>query len=382
MGEQLRVPSTGVDLEVDAFGDVGQSAIVLVPDTGDLTGHWSDGFCQRLAAGPRFVVRYGPRGTGPSTGDDDGAPARDLDDLVADALAVLGLFDLSVVHLVGHATNQVIAALAHGHAERVATTTFIRAAPGSDEPSGIAVPTLVVDVEEAIAAILQHTSGGWDAQAGRLAAQFVASGNPTGWFDELYSAARHDEVAMPWDREAPQWMLAQWAENNAVDGAGRSALVVGCGLGADAEYVSGLGFRVVAFDVAPSAIDIARERHPRSAVEYVLADLLAPPPAWSRAFDLVVEIYTVQALPDPPRRDAIASVADMVAAGGTLLVIAFARGKPDDDRQGPPWPLTRTEVDAFGAGGLTATRIEQVPDPRDGAVRRWRAEFSRPVRSG
>ena len=64
-----------------------------------------------------------------------------------------------------------------------------------------------------------------------------------------------------------------------------------------------------------------------SAVDYVVADLLAPPPAWSKAFDLVVEIYTVQALPDPPRRDAIAGVADMVAPGGTLLVIAFARGE-------------------------------------------------------
>jgi SAM-dependent methyltransferase len=297
-------------------------------------------------------------------------------------LSVLDHIDVSVAHLVGHASNEVVAALARDAADRVATLTLVATGPGRREPSGITVSVLTVDDhDDVVAAILQHTSGGWDAQAGRLAAQFVASGNPTGWFDELYSAARHHEVAMPWDREAPQWMLAQWAENNAVVGAGGSALVVGCGLGADAEYVSGLGFRVVAFDVAPSAIDIARERHPHSAVDYVVADLLASPPTWSKAFDLVVEIYTVQALPDPPRRDAIASVDDKVAPGGTLLVIAFARGDAGDDRQGPPWPLTRAEVDAFGAGGLTPTRIELVPDPRDGSVRRWRAEFSRPVRS-
>jgi hypothetical protein len=57
----------------------------------------------------------------------------------------------------------------------------------------------------------------------------------------------------------------------------------------------------VAFDVAETAIRVARQRHPGTAVDYVVADLLRPPAAWSRAFDLVVEIITVQALAEPSR---------------------------------------------------------------------------------
>jgi methyltransferase family protein len=73
--------------------------------------------------------------------------------------------------------------------------------------------------------------------------------------------------------------------------------VVGCGLGADAEFMAGLGFTKTAFDVSPTAIQLAREHYPRTAVRYVTADLLHVPAAWQHAFDLVVEIITLQALP-------------------------------------------------------------------------------------
>jgi hypothetical protein len=40
-------------------------------------------------------------------------------------------------------------------------------------------------------------------------------------------------------------------------------------------------------------------------VHYQVADLLAPPPGWQGAFDLVAEIYAVQALYGPARAAAI-----------------------------------------------------------------------------
>jgi hypothetical protein len=53
-----------------------------------------------------------------------------------------------------------------------------------------------------------------------------------------------------------------------------------------------------------------------------------------------------------------------------------------DDRdspvEAPPWPLSRTEIDAFTTDGLTPVRIEQLPDPRRLSEQRWRAEFNRP----
>ena len=164
------------------------------------------------------------------------------------------------------------------------------------------------------------------AEPGRLVAQALSAGDPTGWFEPLYAAAEQGAGAVPWDRGgAPHWLLTAWAGRQALNGRGRRALVVGCGLGADAEYIAGRGFAVLAFDISASAIRGARRRFPGSAVDYQVADLLAPPAEWREAFDLVVESQTVQALPDPPRRDAIGNIGHMVAPGGTLVVIALAR---------------------------------------------------------
>jgi SAM-dependent methyltransferase len=219
--------------------------------------------------------------------------------------------------------------------------------------------------------------GDWEQHADRLAAASLAAGDATGWFEELYAAGRAGSVAMPWSREQPHPLLADWTRERRPDGTGLRAVVVGCGLGADAEHVAALGYDTVAFDVSSTGVDLARDWHPGTAVRYVVADLLALPPAWVGAFDLVVEVYTVQALPEPPRRRAIGEVGRLVAPGGTLVVVAASRGAADPVPDGPPWPLTRDEVEAFAAGGLTTVRIDHVPDRDDPAFARWLAEYRR-----
>jgi SAM-dependent methyltransferase len=203
------------------------------------------------------------------------------------------------------------------------------------------------------------------------------SADPTGWFEPLYAAAQRGDAVVPWDRGGPHPLLAQWVEQHAPDGSGKRALVVGSGLGDDAELVAAQGFDTVAFDVSPTAIETARRRFPDSPVAYQTADLLDVSAEWRAAFDLVVESLTVQSLPDPPRAEAIARVTELVAPGGTLLVIATARDEADGPVQGPPWPLTRAEVGAFATGGLRAVRVENVPVPGQPALRRWRAELRR-----
>ncbi|HEX6460529.1 MAG TPA: methyltransferase domain-containing protein [Thermoleophilaceae bacterium] len=203
--------------------------------------------------------------------------------------------------------------------------------------------------------------------------------DPTAWFERLYSAAASGEAVVPWDRGGPHPLLADWVERRAPDGRGRRALVVGAGLGADAELVAGLGFQTVAFDVSSTALRMASERFPDSRVEYIVANLLEPPRHWSRAFDLVVESITVQSLPRTARATAIAAVGDFVAAGGMLLVIARALGEDEDPVAGPPWPLTRADVEAFAAGGLEPQRIDAIPVPDEPGAHRWRAEFTRPA---
>jgi SAM-dependent methyltransferase len=216
-----------------------------------------------------------------------------------------------------------------------------------------------------------------DQHARSLAEESLAGGDPTGWFERLYTQAEDNAAVVPWDRDRPNVLLADWADTRPPDGTGRRALVVGCGLGRDSEFIARFGFDTVAFDVSETAIRIARQRHAGSSVRYLTADLLNPPREWRTAFDLVVESMTVQALPDPPRRDAIVQVGHLVAPGGTLLVIAASRDE-DDPVNPPPWPLTRAEIDAFATGGLRPVRVERIPDRVDPTVRRWRAEFRRP----
>ena len=208
-------------------------------------------------------------------------------------------------------------------------------------------------------------------QARRLAAD-----DPTGWFDRLYVAAERGEAVVPWDRGGPHPLLEEWTREHNVRGGGRRALVVGCGFGSDAEHLAAIGFATTAFDLSPTAVRGAQARFPNSPVDYRAANLLEAPAQWRRAFDLVLESLTVQSLPDPPRREAIARVADLVAPGGTLLVIATARDGPPPT---PPWPLTREEIDAFAAdGGLETIRAEHLRDPAGEVPPRWRAELRRP----
>lgn len=215
-----------------------------------------------------------------------------------------------------------------------------------------------------------------DAYAGRLAAEAIAGGSPTAWFERLYAEASRGEAVVPWDRDEPHQLVADWFRD--VAGSGRRALVVGAGLGRDAEFVARRGFATTAFDVSPSAVDAARRRHAGSSVHYVQADLLDPPPEWRHAFDLVLESLTVQSLPATVRGPAIAGVPRFVAPGGTLLVVAFGRDDDVPAGDGPPWPLVRGEIDAFASDGVQPVRIEAIRDPDTPAGLRWRAEFRRP----
>jgi SAM-dependent methyltransferase len=216
-------------------------------------------------------------------------------------------------------------------------------------------------------------------RARQLAAEAAAAGDGTGWFEKLYEEADAGISVVPWADGLPNPELVSWVQQRQEQGNGRTALVVGCGLGYDAEYLAGLGFTVTAFDVAPSAIAAAQRQNPGSPVTYVTADLLNLPQAWAGAFDLVMEAYTVQPLYGPTRQAAIAALPIPVAPGGTLLVIARATNEEDPFRDPAlmPWPLTRAELDAIAGGVLRTVLVEQFHDEEEPPKLRWRAEFRR-----
>jgi SAM-dependent methyltransferase len=212
----------------------------------------------------------------------------------------------------------------------------------------------------------------------QLQSEFSARHDPFGWFDALYREANGDASAIPWADLQDNPLFVEWRDRRQFDLRSRSSLVVGCGLGDDAEAVAASGGRVTAFDLSPTAIDWCRRRFPKSSVRYLSDDLFNLPTDWHRAFDFVLEINTLQALPVELRSRAIACVADLVKPGGTLLVICRGR-EANEPGVGPPWPLVVTELDAFDRAGLTRVSLDDRVDRQDPSVRRFVVEFSRPV---
>lgn len=194
-------------------------------------------------------------------------------------------------------------------------------------------------------------------------------------FEEIYARAGQDFGAIPWAALAANPALVSWLDQQPSP-AGDHALVIGCGLGDDAEEAARRGYRATAFDLSPTAIRHCRERFPGSAVDYQVADLFHLPAHWNEAFGLVVEIRTLQSLPLAQRADATAAIAAMVRPGGRVFVRCLAR----DDGEPPvfrPWPVSRGELRGFVKAGLR--EAEFADQPAIGADgRSFTAAYARP----
>jgi SAM-dependent methyltransferase len=213
-----------------------------------------------------------------------------------------------------------------------------------------------------------------DEDARRRSGGAPGEGDPTAWFERLYADAARGQATVPWDRRAPHPLLVEWIEQHPASSAYRT-LVVGSGLGDDAAFLAAQGYRVIAFDISKSAIESARRRFPTSPIDFRVADLMNPPAEWRQRFDLVVETYTTQSLPVRLRPTVARHVGRFVAPEGKLLVLAVARGVAGP-LDGPPWPLSRADIDSFAVEGLEVASLELVREPP--GMRHWRAVFTRP----
>jgi SAM-dependent methyltransferase len=212
------------------------------------------------------------------------------------------------------------------------------------------------------------------ALARELAAAALRDGEPTRWFEELYARAERGEGVVPWADARPSPTLERLLPSLPV--AGRRVLVVGCGYGDDAVLLAAAGGDVTAFDVSRTAVEHAGRRFPGVPVSWRVGDALAPDPAWQRAFDLVVEVNTLQVLPPAERAVAGRGLGECVADGGALLVICRGR-EPDEPAGAMPWPLTRAEVEALAVDGLALERLDDLQDDEQPPVRRLVAVLRR-----
>jgi SAM-dependent methyltransferase len=178
-------------------------------------------------------------------------------------------------------------------------------------------------------------------------------------FEAIYAEAGDDLGSVPWAKLEPLPALVEWLDTQE-PGGGRAALVIGSGLGDDAEELARRGWVVSAFDVSPTAIEQARKRFPETTVDYRAADLFDLPAEWRGRFDLVVEIRTLQAIPIAERAAGPAAIAATVAPGGRLWVSILGR---DEHLPGGgiPWPLVPAELAELEAAGLEWVERRDVP---------------------
>lgn len=220
---------------------------------------------------------------------------------------------------------------------------------------------------------MQHDKTQGSRRMREFMQRLLPSGDIAGFFDAVYATAERDTNGVPWADLQPHPLAMHWLEQSQIQGQNRRALVVGCGLGDDAEALAKRGFQVTAFDISPNAVAWCQQRFPHSHVVYQTADLFTAPAEWRQSFDLVLEIYTVQALTVTLHAPAIASIAQFVAHNGQLLVICCGRD-PQDDPGSMPWPLTRAELAQFEQCGLHEVSFEDVRH-EDG--RHFRAIYGR-----
>ena len=209
-----------------------------------------------------------------------------------------------------------------------------------------------------------------------LSTKSYARQDPTGWFEELYTNAAGDESAIPWANLTVNPSLASWIEDKQPQGSGKTALVVGCGLGDDAEAIADLGYRVTGFDISPTAIAWCQQRFADSQVNYLVDDLLNPTQINQTKYDFVLESYTLQALPAEIRPQGIESISQLVAPQGSLLVICRGR-EESQPANSLPFPLTKSELAHFEQLGLQQVKFDDYIDEKS-SIRRFRIEYQFP----
>ena len=202
----------------------------------------------------------------------------------------------------------------------------------------------------------QDTRRGFGLSSGPVVIE-LPQGGPA-WHDGVYRAAAGELVKVPWAEGKPNPALVSWLNAEAAGRVrpGSRAVVIGCGLGDDVIELLNRGYDAIGFDISPTAIDWARKRFPAQANAFNVCDLLSPPSRFRHRFELVVECCTLQSVDPASREQASAAVASLLGPRGVLVAVAHGRDESEllETVQGPPWPLTRTEL----AGLLEACALK------------------------
>ncbi len=154
-----------------------------------------------------------------------------------------------------------------------------------------------------------------------------------------YWEARYQSSDMPWEKGAPSPGLVDFlaAQPDLPRG---SVCAPGCGTGHDVREFAKAGFAAFGFDIAPGAIELAKEKTRADGLKakFQLADFLHDEPP--KKFDWLFEHTLFCAIKPPERDDYVRAALRWLKPDGQYLAVNYLI--PDKD--GPPFGTTRDEL--------------------------------------
>lgn len=171
--------------------------------------------------------------------------------------------------------------------------------------------------------------------------------------------ARYIAGDTPWDKGLAHPALVDWLRAHPLSG---KVLVPGCGAGHDVRAIAANSdAKVVAMDIAPSALARAQAFPPAGSESYVLGDFLAGDAANLGPFDALFEHTCFCAIPPSRREDYVRAAASALRPGGIFFGVFF--GNPENpDPDSPPFRCPVDEVERlFATNFEIAGSREEIP---------------------
>lgn len=171
------------------------------------------------------------------------------------------------------------------------------------------------------------------------------------FFQEAYVEGR-----APWDTGRPQREVVALSDAGAI--AGR-VLDIGCGTGENAILLAERGHTVLGIDLAPRAIEIARDKAEARGtdrglnVEFTVCDVTKPT-RFGGAFDTAVDSGVFHVFDDDLRPAYVKTIKEALRPGGRAHIIVWSEHQPGDDG---PRRVTRAELRGVFSKGWSDMKI-------------------------